>query len=168
MDTNEQQEIKHLLQKESDATRYMLVSFMFGVFFLATLKDLLSPGGLTSAFIIIRVALIVAFFALAIYFYLQAKGMLDEDEADKLDDYYASLEEKAEIQQTFLEKYFINARLKSFKKAVYILWAIIFVIFMALAMLSFGPEPTAEETANGTTKTTTTTTPATTTPTTTK
>ena len=165
MDTDQQQEIKHLLQKESDAKRYMLVSFMFGVFFLATLKDILSPSGLVSTFVIIRGALLIAFIVLAIYFYLQAGRMLDEDETDKLDDYYASLKEKeGEAKQTFIEKYFTKATLKSFKKITYILWVIIFVVFMALAVLSFGTKP-AEETKD-TTKTTQTTTTKTTTPTT--
>jgi len=158
MDTNEQQEAKHLLQRESDAKRYMLISFMFGVFFLATLKDLLSPSGLASTFIIIRGALLIAFLALTIYFYIQANTMLDEEESDKLDNYREALEKepkKEEQKETFIDKYLNKPDLKSFKKTIYILWAIIFVVFMALAVLSFGGEP-AEEPTDGTTKTQTT------------
>jgi len=159
---NQEEEIEHLLQRETDAKRYMLISFMFGVFLLATLKDFISSGGLESFFAIVRIVLFVAFLILTIYFYFQADSILDEEELDKLDIYREEMakEQKKDKKETFVDKFLNKPNLQSFKRFIYIFWAIIFVIFIVLAVLSFGGEPT-EEPTDGTTKTTTTTAPAT-------
>lgn len=157
MDEMQNKDIERLLSKESGAKKYMLISFMFGVFFLATLKDLISAG-FDSAMVIIRLALMLGFALLAAYFYLQSDKVFEDGERDRLDDYRGALEENQEEErQSLTDKYFTKADLKLFKKTLYALLGILFVVFILLALLSSGNEVT-EEDADSTTSTTTTTT----------
>ena len=167
MYNTQQEEIENLLQKESRAKNYVLISFLFGVFFLATLKDIVSAG-FESAAIVIRIALMIGFILLAIYFYMEADKVLDDEEKDKLDnhrEFLAKNQQGETKKQSFIDKYFTEADLESFRKIIYLLWALIFVILMLFTVISFGGEPAPEPNDN-TVTTTTTTTPTTTTPTT--
>lgn len=153
----QKEEIETSLRRESRAKKYMLISFMFGVFFLATLKDLISAG-FDSASVVIWLTLLIVFILLAVYFYIQANGALDDEDRDRLDDYREFLENnqvEEQKKQSFIDKYFTAADLESFKKTIYVLWGVIFVIFMTLALLS--PAPPAEDQKATTTKTQTTT-----------
>jgi len=149
MDTNNQEEIGVLLQKEGSARKYFGISFLFGVFFLATLKDFISAG-FESAFVIIRLALIIGFILLTVYFYLKADSMLNSEAKDKISSYRESLKQnevEGEGKEKLIEKYLVKSDLQSFKKIIYILWGAIFVLFMALAMLFPASTPTEEPTA---------------------
>lgn len=147
MDIKEKEENKYLLQKEARAKKYMLMGFMFGVFFLATLKDLISSG-FDSASVIVRMALIVVFIIITVYFFQQSKEIFDDEDEDKLDNYREFLENN-QIQevkkQSLIEQYFTEADLPSIKKTIYIFWVIIFVIFMSLVVLFYGEPPNDTE-----------------------
>ena len=135
---DKQEEIKYLLEKESTAKNYMLVSFMFGVFFIAVLKDLIYSDFQLSS-IIIKLALMTAFIFLAVQFHMQSNDIFEEEEIDKLDDHHAFLNSNQieGSKETFFDKYFIKSDLRIFKKIIYTFWTAIFVIFMILTMISF-------------------------------
>jgi hypothetical protein len=155
MDTNQQGEIRSLLKKETGAKKQLLMSCMFGVFFLATLKDIFSPGALSSSFFIMRIALVFTFLTLAVYLYFKADSLFGDEEKGRLKEYYASPAESRSGEsgkQSFIETYLTESDLQSLKKIVLIIWGALFVILMFFAAISFAGHPS--DTAGGKTHTT--------------
>ncbi|MBN2087092.1 hypothetical protein JW758_01970 [Candidatus Peregrinibacteria bacterium] len=156
-DVKKVNDTEELIQKEEDGKRYLVVSFMFVVFFMASLRDAVSAA-VNNSGVFLGISFMLIFIVAAGYFFFQANNVLDDDEKDKLDVYRESLS-KQEVEgvekkkPSLMDKMYTNVELSSLKRVYIVLSVIVFLFFMSITVLTAKSTPVEDADAKATTQT---------------